>query len=103
MKCKLVINCRVHTVYSTCKRHCRYSDLGHDMFDMPVIIGDDVAQTNSKILLKIEAVDNILNGCFPLNNGFRVISIHLVFNVAPSPRKRSRINSDPGNMMANRV
>ena len=70
--------------YSACKLHYRYSDLGYDMFDMPAIISDDVAQMNSEIrsdLLKFwntNFVNGLLNGCFQLNNGFGVIAFFFV-------------------------
>ena len=79
----------MHTFYSTPKCYCRYSDLDYNMFDMLTIIGNDMEQKNKEILhdlLKcrnIEAVDDLLNVCFQLSNGFWVVAVHLVFKVAP--------------------
>ena len=59
------------------------------MFDSLAIIRDDVAQTNSEILhnrLKCRntnSVDDLLNSCFQLSNGFEVIAVPLSINIAP--------------------
>lgn len=62
-----------------------YLDLCYDTFDMPTIIGYDVAQTNRQIqhhTLKcrnINIVDDLLKGCFQLSNGFwRNFCIHFL-------------------------
>ena len=89
IKFKLVTNSGVHTLYSSCKRHYIYSDLGYDTFHMPAIIGLDVVQTNSKTLhdsLKcqiIDDVDDLLNGCFQLSSGFEVVGVDVEFNKSP--------------------
>ena len=59
------------------------------MFNMLVINSYDVVQMNSKILqnlLKcrdIDAFDDLLNGSFEFSDGFEVICINFVFNIAP--------------------
>ncbi|GBO10845.1 hypothetical protein AVEN_65019-1 [Araneus ventricosus] len=56
---------------------------------MPAINGYDVAQTKSNILqnsLKcrdVDAFDDLLNGSFELSDGFVVICVNFVFNIAP--------------------
>lgn len=106
IKGKLFKNYWVYKLYSACKCHCRYSDLGYDMFNMFAISGYHVAQSNSKILhgtlkcMNIDDIDDLLNNSFQLRNVFGFISLRIAFNEAP--QKISHMCSDSVNMAAKR-